>query len=94
MQKPNYITIPKVCTAKKLASIYELKSRENFFLNLAISFNEKNRIKGIITLGDLRRIIIKFGKNANVNKHLNTSPIVVMDKDLNNKIRSFLEKKN
>tara|TARA_Y100001970_G_scaffold86634_1_gene109270 strand:- start:4612 stop:6303 length:1692 start_codon:yes stop_codon:yes gene_type:complete len=93
MIKPNFIIIPKNCNAKELAQRFELKSKELNFTNLAISFNKKKRIKGILTLGDLRRILLKFGRYADVNKFLNISPIIVSEKNLNNKINSYLDER-
>ena len=85
MLKANYIKIPKRCTANQLADIFEKKAKENSFSQIAISLNKKKNIKGILTLGDFRRILSKFGRRENVNKHLNKSPIIVKENELNNK---------
>ena len=44
-------------------------------------------------MGDLRRILGKFGRYVDVNKYLNTSPIIVSEKNLNNKINSYLDER-
>lgn len=93
MLRPNFITIPKNCNAKELAHKFELQAKELYFTNLAISFDDNKKIQGILTLGDLRRILVKFGNQANVNKYLNKSPIIVLEKNLNNKINSYLDEK-
>jgi len=91
MSKANYIKIPKKCTANQLANIFEKKAKENSFSQIAISLNKKKNIKGILTLGDFRRILSKFGRQENVNKHLNKSPITVKENELNNKLNSLIE---
>ena len=91
MLKANYLKIPKKCTANQLADIFEKKTNENSFSQIAISLNKKKNIKGILTLGDIRRILSKFGRDENVHKHLNKTPIIVKEKELNNKLNSLLE---
>ncbi len=92
MRKVNFITIPENCSAKKLALLFDSKINDLNFSKIAIKFN-KNKIKGIITLGDLRRILAKQGRDILVDNYLNKNPILIDEKKLNNQIHSFLEKK-
>ena len=92
MKETNYIIISKNCTAKELALLFEKKKINPNFLNLAIKVHKK-KIIGIITLGDLRRILVKHGRNVLIEKYLNNSPIVINEKYLNNQIRTFLDRK-
>ena len=62
MSKAKYINIPRGCTAQTLVNLFSLYLKKENFSNLAIKFNKNKRIEGIISLGDLRRIIIKTKK--------------------------------
>ena len=64
-------------------------------ISLAIKLNKKKQIIGVITRGDLRRIIYK---NRNfkdkIDKYLNHNPILIKDSELDNNLFSKLVKKS
>ncbi|MDC3036413.1 nucleotide sugar dehydrogenase [Candidatus Pelagibacter sp.] len=93
MSKINYIKIPKNCTINDLLNLFNFHLKTENFSNLAIKFNKKNKIEGIISLGDLRRIIIKKKKNLKIDKFLNRSPTLISENDLNNKLNTLIDKK-
>ena len=90
MNKSNYIKIPTNCTVQSLVNLFSLHLKRENFSNLAIKFNKNKRIEGIISLGDLRRIIIKTKKNEKIEKFLNKSPIMILEEELNNKLNTFI----
>lgn len=97
MNKTSYINIPKVCTVKKLIDLFDHHLKKDNFSNLAISLGKNKKINGIISLGDLRRILIKNGMNDNIHKYLNKKPFIINEKNLNNKLNTLInnaEKKN
>ena len=62
-------------------------------VDIAISLNEDKSVKGIISIGDLRRLIEnKVKLNERISKFLNKSPIVVKEKDFNNDLYSKILK--
>ena len=64
-------------------------------ISLAIKLNKKNQIIGVITRGDLRRIIYKNRKfNYKIDKYLNYNPILIKDYELDNNLFSKLVKKS
>jgi UDP-N-acetyl-D-mannosaminuronic acid dehydrogenase len=71
------------------------KEIKNNNIDLAIYLNSDNSIKGIISLGDLRRLVEnKVNSNDQISKFLNKSPIVVKENELNSSLYSkiLLEK--
>ena len=92
MNKTSYINIPKVCTVQKLIDLFNHHLKKENFSNLAISLSKNKTIKGIISLGDLRRILINNGIKANVHKYLNKKPIIITERDLNNKLNTLINK--
>ena len=64
-------------------------------ISLAIKLNKKNQIIGVITRGDLRRIIYKNRNfNDKIDKYLNYNPILIKDYELDNNLFSKLVKKS
>ena len=62
-------------------------------VDIAISLNDDKSVKGIISIGDLRRLIEnKVKLNERISKFLNKSPIVVKEKDFNNGLYSKILK--
>lgn len=92
MSKVNYINIPRGCTAQTLVNLFSLYLKKENFSNLAIKFNKNKRIEGIISLGDLRRILVKNGMNANIQKYLNKKPFIINERELNNKLNTLINK--
>ena len=91
--------IPKILTIKKNHTIEELyKTVEKVKLNNAISkyaiyFDKQNRVKGIISLGDLRRILRYHKLSTNVRKIVNYNPVTVFESDLNNNLINLVNEK-
>ena len=63
------------------------KSIKNHNIKTAIKFGQKNSLEGIISLGDLRRLVEKgYNPKDKIEKFINTKPITVNVADLNNNL--------
>lgn len=81
------ISISKSETIKDLSNKIE-KFKLNNIYPIAIYF-EKKIPKGILTLGNLRRLIKSKSESLAI-KHLNTNPVIINDELLNNNLQSFI----
>lgn len=70
----------------------EERIKYNSNLKTAIFLDKNKKLKGIITLGDLRRFIKKFPLNTKVKKLINKYPIVCKKKHLNSNLNTFVKK--
>lgn len=90
----NFFEITQNLTLEKFIAEFE-KSILKKKISLALKLNKKKQITGVITRGDLRRIIYK---NRNfkdkIEKYLNHSPILIKDSELDNNLFSKLVKKS
>ena len=73
---------------KKINSVKNLKNK----FKLAIFFEKKN-FSGILSLGDIRRLLLEEKKYKKVKPFLNTNPISVTEKDLNQNLTNLINKK-
>ncbi len=92
--KKNFFEITKNLSLGKFITEFE-KSKIKKEIFLAIKLNKKKQIVGVITRGDLRRIIYK---NRNfkdkIDKYLNYNPILIKESELDNNLFSKLLKKS
>ena len=89
----NYYEIKKNITLKQFIIDFE-KSIKNHKVFTAIKLDDKKKIIGVITRGDLRRLIYKKdGFNDRIDKYLNLNPVVVKNTELNNNLNSLLSHK-
>ncbi len=91
------------------SNFYEIKQNQsvkNFIIEFeqaikkkkiftAIKFNKTKKVLGVITRGDLRRLILKnTSLNKKIDKFLNLKPITIKINELNNDLFSNLEQKS
>ncbi len=91
------------------SNFYEIKQNQsvkNFIIEFeqaikkkkiftAIKFNKTKKVLGVITRGDLRRLILKnTSLNKRIDKFLNLKPITIKINELNNDLFSNLEQKS
>ncbi len=91
------------------SNFYEIKQNQsvkNFIIEFeqaikkkkiftAIKFNKTKKVLGVITRGDLRRLILKnTSLNKKIDKFLNLKPITIKINELNNNLFSNLEQKS
>ena len=89
----NYYEIKKNITLKQFIIDFE-KSIKNHKVFTAIKLDDKKKIIGVITRGDLRRLIYKKdGFKDRIDKYLNLNPVVVKNTELNNNLNSLLSHK-
>ena len=90
----NYFKIFPNLTLKKFIHDFEQSILQKKIYT-AIKFDKKNRVIGVITRGDIRRLISKKNNfNDKVDKFLNYNPILIKDSELDNNLFSTLEKKS
>jgi UDP-N-acetyl-D-mannosaminuronic acid dehydrogenase len=90
--KNEFYKIKKNQTLSNFIKEFEKEVKINN-VDLAISFNDDSSVKGIISIGDLRRLIEnKVKLNEQISKFLNKSPIIVKQKDFNNDLYSKILK--
>ncbi len=68
MKMPNILEINKNHTIEMLYKTIEKSKLSNRTFKYAIYFDKQNRVKGIISLGDLRRILRYHKLSTNVRK--------------------------
>jgi len=89
----NYYEIKNNIALKQFIIDFE-KSIKNHKVFTAIKLDDKKKIIGVITRGDLRRLIYKKnGFNDRIDKYLNLNPVVVKNTELNNNLNSLLSHK-
>ena len=54
-----YFKINKNLSVEKFTNLFEIEKQKNKKIKLAIKFDKKNKIVGVISLGDIRRLIFK-----------------------------------
>ena len=87
-----YYKIKKGQTVKNFIKDFE-RSIKNSNIRIAIKFGSRNSLKGIISLGDLRRLAEKgYDPKDKIEKFINTKPITVNENDLNNNLYKTIEK--
>tara|TARA_Y100000816_G_C26108008_1_gene589656 strand:+ start:3818 stop:5485 length:1668 start_codon:yes stop_codon:yes gene_type:complete len=90
----NFFEITKNLSLGKFITEFE-KSILKKKISLAIKLNKKKQIIGVITRGDLRRVIYKNRNfNDRIDNYLNYKPILIRDLELNNNLFSKLIKKS
>ena len=90
----NFYSIKNNQTVKNFIIEFEqaIKKKKIF---TAIKFNKTKKVLGVITRGDLRRLILKnTSLNKKIDKFLNLKPITIKINELNNDLFSNLEKKS
>ena len=84
-------------TLRKTSVLIEKALKNNPKLKTAIFLDNNKKLKGIITLGDIRRYINNFDPNTNISKLINKNPITCkqleLDNNLNNLIKDQLQLK-
>ena len=90
----NFYTIKVNQTVKNFIIEFEeaIKIKKIF---TAIKFDKKNRVIGVLTRGDLRRLVFRGNKlNEKIDKFLNFDPILIKSSELDNDLFSTLIKKS
>ena len=90
----NFYTIKVNQTVKNFIIEFEeaIKIKKIF---TAIKFDKKNRVIGVLTRGDLRRLVFRGSKlNEKIDKFLNFDPILIKSSELDNDLFSTLIKKS
>lgn len=83
-----FYKIKKNQSIKNFITEFEKEIKTNN-IDLAIDLNSDNSIKGIVSLGDLRRLVEnKVNLDDQISKFLNKSPIVVKENELNSSFYS------
>ena len=77
-----FLRIDKKIKIFDLAKIFDGKKTAKFKAKIAIKFHKKDKIEGIITLGDLRRLILNNKGQDLAYNHLNKKPYF-LTKDTN-----------
>ena len=90
---PNILEINKNHTIEMLYKTIEKSKLNNRTFKYAIYFDKQNRVKGIISLGDLRRILRYHKLSTNVKKIVNYNPVTVFESDLNNNLINLVNEK-
>ena len=80
---PNILKINKNYTIEMLYKNIEKSKLNNTTFKYAVYFDKQNRVKGIISSGDLRRILRYHKLSTNVRKIVNYNPVTVFESDLN-----------
>ena len=84
-------------TLRKTSVLIEKALKNDPKLKTAIFLDNNKKLKGIITLGDIRRYINNFDPNTNISKLINKNPITCkpleLDNNLNNLIKNQLQLK-
>ena len=93
MKITNILKINKNHTVEELSKVIEKSKLNNTMLKYAIYFDKQNRVKGIISLGDLRRIFGHHKLSTNVRKIVNYNPVRVFKSDLNNNLINLINEK-
>ena len=88
----NFYLIKENQTIKQFIEIFEKEIRSKN-IDTAIKLNKDKTVKGIITSGDLRRLIEKKNNlNLEISNFLNINPISIFESDLDNNLNSKIEK--
>ena len=88
--KNNFYLIKKDETIKNFIKNFESGILEKNF-DIAIALNQNKTLKGIISLGDLRRLVNKkLDQTLYISNYLNKDPITVTENDLNSNLYSKL----
>lgn len=69
-----FFEIKKNIKVKEFTKNFELKKRKNIKLRLAIKFDKNHKVEGVISLGDLRRLILENKYEDKIYKFLNKNP--------------------
>ncbi len=72
-----YFKINKNLSVEKFTYLFEIEKQKNKKIKLAIKFDKKNKIVGVISLGDIRRLIFKRKNKDNIFDHLNKKPYIL-----------------
>jgi UDP-N-acetyl-D-mannosaminuronic acid dehydrogenase len=89
----NYYKIKKKQTLGNFVKIFEKKKIDN--IEIAVKLDIKKKLQGIITLGDLRKIVEnKPSFNDDISKFINKKVLTVQEKDLNNNLYQLILNKN
>ena len=75
----DYVVINSKDTIQTILRKFDIKKNQNKSASVAIYFKKK-KVSGILSLGDLRRIILKTNQNKKAIKFINKHPIKVFDK--------------
>ena len=89
----NFYLLKKNTSIKKFNINFENYRKKNKDADYAVALDEKQNLKGILSLGDLRRILARKNKKSGIYEYLNRSPIFVYDFELNNNLINIINKK-
>lgn len=92
MNKFNFIKLNSNVDLSAANQIIEKNIKQNPNLKTAIFVDNNEKLKGILTLGDLRRLIKKYSVNTKIIKLINRNPITCKKTQLNNNLNNFLRK--
>ena len=90
----NFYSIKDNQTVKNFIIEFEesIKRKKTF---TAIKLDNKNKVIGVLTRGDLRRLVFKENQfNKKIERFLNLRPILIKDTELNNNFFSTLIKRS
>mgnify|MGYP000176575103 FL=1 len=90
----NFYSIKDNQTVKNFIIEFEesIKRKKTF---TAIKLDNKNKVIGVLTRGDLRRLVFKENQfNKKIERFLNLRPILIKDTELNNNFFSTLIKRD
>ena len=72
-----YFKINKNLSVEKFTYLFEIEKQKNKKIKLAIKFDKENKIVGVISLGDIRRLIFRRKNKDNIFDHLNKKPYIL-----------------
>lgn len=87
MINEHFVSINSKDTIKTILKKFDLKKKINKNVNIAI-YRKKNLTNGILSLGDVRRLIIKYNQDTKIIKLINKKPIE-LEQDTN--LKNFLK---
>ena len=91
MNKLNFIKLKSELNIDSVNQTIENNIKKNPNLKTAIFVDSNQKLAGILTLGDLRRLIKNYKGNTKIKKLINKNPVVCKMQDLNNNLNDYLK---
>ncbi len=74
MINENFVSINSKDTIKTILKKFDIKKKLNKNISIAV-YRKRNLINGILSLGDVRRLIVKYNQDTKIIKLINKKPI-------------------